>query len=284
MKPERDIVVVVCEDYEKSDDPVKTEELIFNQIQERVIDTDYVFAAFPMAWLINNKGLSYVQGMINKLEQKYGNEKLFYVCQHIQVENLNFHGKLVFTPHATKMDNFVAIPHFAASVCPEKYRKPFKERNLLLSFRGAFQTHHTRRKLSQVLKGKENCKVVDTGNWHFYAAPDVREHRANQYAKELGNTKIALCPRGTGPSTIRFWEAMASGCVPLVISDYVKFPLDKIVEWEKCIIRVKENDIDSILKKLPSEEKLEEMSKYALEVYEKYFSNKDLFKSVTMCL
>ena len=98
------------------------------------------------------------------------------------------------------------------------------------------------------------------------------------------DTKIALCPRGAGLSTIRLWEAMSYACVPLLISDKLKMPLEHTIRWKECLIRVPENDVSNVFNYIPKEDELQEMSNKILKVYKTYFNNKNLYKSVLLNL
>ena len=94
------------------------------------------------------------------------------------------------------------------------------------------------------------------------------------YLNDLENTKVILCPRGTGPSTIRMWEALASGCIPLVISNDYKFPLNKKIKWADICIVLKEEHtpvIEHYLKTF-TENDLTTMQTKGKEIFDKWFS------------
>lgn len=61
------------------------------------------------------------------------------------------------------------------------------------------------------------------------------------YARDLGRVKFVLCPRGNGASSIRLFEAMESGRVPVIISDSLILP--QCVSWDRCSIRIAERDL-----------------------------------------
>jgi hypothetical protein len=82
--------------------------------------------------------------------------------------------------------------------------------------------------------------VIDLGNeWHFNnivykeqvasQSLDQQEvaneisatHRYNQL---LSDSKFALCPEGAGPNTLRLWEAIAVGCIPVLFDKELLFP------------------------------------------------------------
>jgi hypothetical protein len=287
-----EIQVLNIENFDKCDDLVKTEELIASQIEEGKNKEhsdysyfgQYLYVKFPIAWTINKFGNFKCQQIIDSVCKEKYDKKLFFVCQHIQVKNLNFHGNIVFSPHATCLDKYTPVPHHAATV-NENYSLPFSERKNLMSFVGCFDTHDTRKQLREILEGKKHCQITDTKKWHFYKNQQEKDKNSEFYTKDLGNTKVALCPRGTGPSTIRFWESMAMGCVPLLISDTVKLPLSRtLVDWRDGCIFVPENDIKNIMDYIPTDEKLEKMSTYISEKYDYYFANDKLATSVSLGL
>jgi hypothetical protein len=267
--------IIEAGDFSKVKDPVKTEEIINSQLIERAshISTDYHYVAIPLAWLINRSGIGETQRKIDKICSDHKEKKLFFVCQHILVRNLNFHGNLVFTPHSTVLDSFTAIPHYSCNY-DVSLSKPWKEREYTFSFMGSFLTHPVRRKLYDHLKSRKDCLVIDTGSWHFEGSKEKIENNSRKYIEVLGNTKFSLCPRGTGPSTIRIWESMAMGSLPVIFSDILKMPLEMEVSDELWLRQQEKFEtID-----LPSRDE------YNNEEYFQKFSNDCLYKTIEMNL
>ncbi|MDA3898133.1 MAG: exostosin family protein [Desulfobacteraceae bacterium] len=71
-----------------------------------------------------------------------------------------------------------------------------------------------------------------------------KKNQRDKYYNVLKQSKFVLAPKGAGLSSIRQYEAMAYGCVPVVISDKLKQPF--AVNWNKCAVQVKENEIERI--------------------------------------
>jgi hypothetical protein len=266
--------ILYIKDFSNVDDPIKTEETInFQLIREAAkIDTDYNFVSMPLAWNINKIGLLNTQKIINDVCSTHSGKKLFFVCQHILVNKLNFHGHLVFTPHATLLDSYIPIPHYSCNYDLDLV-KPWNDREYEFSFMGSFKTHPVREKICNQLKNKNDCLFIDTGDWHFYGDEVKQRDNKKRYIELLGNTKYSLCPRGTGPSTIRMWEAMAMGSYPVIISDYLKMPLEIMVSndlWfkapENCDIIIDKDD------------------EFNNDEYFQYFSNENLVKSIVYYL
>ena len=254
-------------------DSVKTEETISAQMMRysQEMPEGYTYVSLPLAWNINQRGIHHAQKQIDEVCRTHADENLFFVCQHILVNRLSFHGNLVFTPHATVLDSFTPLPHYSCTY-DQSFSRPWSERQYTFSFMGSFNTHPVRRKLYDQLKSRGDCLVRDTGPWHFESSPKKQQENAQKYIEILGNTKYSLCPRGTGPSTIRIWESMAMGSKPVILSDFLQMPLDR--EFHTSWIRMPENFDMSMLNGICTDET------YDVDPYFQMFSNDNLYKSI----
>jgi hypothetical protein len=107
----------------------------------------------------------------------------------------------------------------------------------------------------------------------------------NIYCDTMINSKFILCPRGLSPSSIRVFETMRAGRVPVIISDdWRENQIDG--NWEEFSVRVSERDVESIphlLERL--EPKAIEMGQKAFVAWEKNFSIHNCFNwLVETCL
>ena len=261
-------------------DEVVTESTILRLLREdtRSSSLDFDICDFNWADCINQKGLEYTQQHINKFRSSCDDtKKLVFICQHISVNRLGWGDSIVFTPHASHEDTFYAIPHY--SVHAGKYR-PIREKHIKASFVGSFETHACRVSSTMTLENREDCITKDTGAWHFHNSNRLENEKL--YRKTLEDTQISLCPRGTGPSTIRLWESMSFGCLPLLITDSLKMPLSDLIDWDAMILRIQphmsplvSNMIDAI-----SCDEIDKKAKLCNDVYQEKFSNDNLHVTV----
>jgi hypothetical protein len=105
----------------------------------------------------------------------------------------------------------------------------------------------------------ENACVISRPEWHFESAvyreqidgneqsEDSRMARREwerEYADVMQESVFTLCPSGSGPNTIRLWEAIAMGSIPVIIANSCRLPgPDEL--WERATLRVAE-DLDTI--------------------------------------
>jgi hypothetical protein len=255
--------------FESVEDPIRTEEFVYHQLK----DLDIPYVGVSLAHIINKCGVEVAQAAIDEIESKHPFEKIF-VCQHILVNRLNFGSNLVFTPHAERGDGRFFLPHFnpSYSVRPP-YIKTIEDRRLRMSFQGAFRTHETRPMLSGLSCG--DVVIEETGGWFFYKSDEERAALRANYLGRLNDSKISLCPRGTGVSTIRLFESLSVGSVPMVFNGIELPP-----ELEGKVIRMEIDDLLSGRFVMPSDEELQEASSFLYDYYWENLSNDNLFKSI----
>ena len=104
----------------------------------------------------------------------------------------------------------------------------------------------------------------------------THEQKTEEYNKILLNSRYSLCPSGSGPNSIRFWEALAVGSIPVLLSDKLELPKHEL--WDKAIVQMKEEEIAKIRDVLNtiSLDKEREMRENCLKIYD-YF--KDNYKT-----
>ena len=85
---------------------------------------------------------------------------------------------------------------------------------------------------------------------------------------------FALCPRGYGNTSFRMYEVMGLGCIPIYISDIHWLPFQNKIDWNKCAVLVKDNEIDTISKRIRfiTLKRIKEMQEYIAEINDKYFT------------
>ncbi len=173
----------------------------------------------------------------------------FTVCQHIGFRRIiPFLKKMgidrLFAVHAKRGETFQGIrilpfPHAAAyEVCPAE------KKDIWYSFIGK-ATHAVRSKIFK-MSVYPNTIIKERKSWHWASGkdPKVLEAEAAEYCDILSRSRFSLCPRGTGPNTARFWESLFAGAIPILIADDLLLPDG--FDWDSCIIRVAEKDIEKI--------------------------------------
>ena len=66
------------------------------------------------------------------------------------------------------------------------------------------------------------------------------EQQRQRYIDRLRRSVFCLCPSGTGPNTIRLWEAIGSGAIPVIISDTFRPPGPRQL-WDVAVFFLPDN-------------------------------------------
>ncbi len=221
-------------------DPVSTEYNAYKLLKDKPLVANVNYVAIPWAVLINSKKLD----LVPKIKLNGG----FTICQHIRYEQIipllvEMGVEVLFTPHASKTKVYdkikvVPFPHFAVNGIDTPEHK-----DVIYSFVGVKFTHPTRAQILQ-MKPLKTAILIERKKWHFWQAAAQQEREKNEYQQVLARSRFSLCPRGTGPSTLRFWESLQAGAIPVLIADDTVLPDG--IDWNQCIIQVAEKDVQRI--------------------------------------
>ncbi len=115
------------------------------------------------------------------------------------------------------------------------------ERQWLYTFMGSM-SHACRRPIMR-LKNADGY-VQDTSDFNVWQS-DAREMqiRGRAYADVVAASQFVLCPRGIGTSSLRLYETLEAGRVPVIISDHWVPPAE--TDWEFAI-QIEERRVSSI--------------------------------------
>lgn len=167
-----------------------------------------------------------------------------------------------------------------------------KERKYLYSFIGGYNNSYINKLRPNLFKMKHpiNTFVQSTGGWHFEEQvykEQVRGVKLNnndkkkmslncsKYNQILLQSRYSLCPLGSGPNSIRFWESLALGAIPVLLSDMLELPQLNDLIWSDCIVIIKECDykkIPQILAQISLSDELK-MKENCLKIYAQFSKN-----------
>ncbi len=256
--------------------PAITEMHAWQQLQRQQMKPlqGVVYLAFPWATLFdlkdrNAQSETYRQllAALDKLSaQVRPYSRVVTVCQHIRLRrHLAFlkgaNVTDVFWSHAAVDEHFSDLNVLPFPLYPvnQVTAKPLRERAYVASFLGAAANQYyptqSRNKLPGLFSHIANCYITLNDSWHFndvvYQQQVSAEqfHTANvpfydkQYGSVLMDSVFALCPAGTGPNSIRLWEAINAGVIPVIISDNYN-PPGNLALWQQACVFCGETDAE----------------------------------------
>lgn len=247
-------------------DCMPLEQTCYELIKNNPIKKDTTYFAFGWVYAVN-KGST--KNIFNRIDKKKINGG-FTVCQCYPEKIIPAAKKIgidtIFTPHIDKSKTYeltvIPIAHLAMNGI--NYDQ-LPEKDIFYSFIG-FTSHALRRNIFHI-KHPANTVIKKRRNWHFWNKAQLKKN-AEEYTNVLQRSRFSLCPRGFSPSTLRFWESLAVGAIPISIADNLVLPSG--FDWEQCIIFVAEKDILKIPQILAgiTPEQEENMRQKCFEAYE----------------
>jgi hypothetical protein len=230
--------------------PVFTEKFYSRNHHENVCDKN-VFLSFPWANYLDVLGDSSdpiglkdafdpeLREAILAAVSPYG--RVHTVCQHISWKSLVPLWNDLGVTHAgichyeKDMEpegiNFTSWPLFACNYELTDKRKNLeiketKDKRYLASFVGSYQKNHRtsiRLDLNNLKHERLYYELRDgwffNGEVYSVFSDDQRDSNVIRYNYILSDSVFSLCPEGSGPNTIRLWESMAVGSIPVIYSD-----------------------------------------------------------------
>jgi Exostosin family len=152
------------------------------------------------------------------------------------------------------------------------FSDPWQTPTMLFGFSGDSGSHPLRKRLFQLTHQRALMRDtrLDPARGFGQEAAIYANYR-KRYAHELSAVRFVLCPRGRAPNSMRIFEAMKAGRVPVVIADeWVPAPGPS---WESFMLRIPEKnlrDLPGILER--QEDVAPEMGLAARRAWEDWFA------------
>lgn len=196
------------------------------------------------------------------------------VCQHVwAMDMLPWFKRLKITdlywPHAPQAEHEIdgirihPFPLYAVcctdndgasagSPAQDEARRPY-----LYSFIGAYQPGLYISPVRQWifdLPPRPDARVEKRSQWHYekmvYGEQidglamtemelEIHGKHSREYASVLKNSIFSLCPSGAGPNSIRLWESIGCGSIPVILADTLRLPGAR-EDWMEAAVMVKE--------------------------------------------
>lgn len=95
---------------------------------------------------------------------------------------------------------------------------------------------------SFLANSKLRSEIVVFDRFFYHTDEESKKKHRELYLNAIKNSFTTLCPAGTGKNTIRFFETLSFGRIPVLISDNCALPFEKEIDYSQIIIRIEEKD------------------------------------------
>jgi hypothetical protein len=240
--------------------PAATERETWVRLKDHPVAESGLVMHYPWATLIDCCSDNYLKArsMLWEIQNQLsiGTHRIT-CCQHIRGFQYSFLFAAcgltdIFWPHTTISQSsgyrglrFHAYPLFPVQR-PDSKSPTEDSREILVSFKGAYDSRYYLTNSRQWIAEapwtnlEDQQTVVEiTDEWHFQKdvydrqikgnTLDVshvtqKSERESSYRSLLANSLFSLCPSGSGPNSIRLWESIGFGSIPVLLADGLSLP------------------------------------------------------------
>lgn len=259
--------------------PAATEKTAYETLLAHGASIDFEYFAFPWATIIDGvKASSYKAWEILLALEEARNAfppsdmRRVSTAQHINamayIDLFKSAGITdIFWSHATHDTKIVKdirlhpFPLFPAQAPVYKVGRILEAaKPYLANFIGAYNPEiyltNVRSKIFDDIGKYEDCKIIKRERWHFDRAVydeqiknkvseqkqlDLEEEMKEEYLDAIRKSWFTLCPSGSGPNSIRIFECLNLGSIPIIITKQLKLP-GSLSLWEKAAIIVDDSE------------------------------------------
>jgi hypothetical protein len=234
--------------------PVITEKYAFEKMSSKS-KSNSIYIGIPYATIIDKKivpleELKSIQLHLTHVKKLYPDVKIVSACQHIHYKSLiqiyeflNIDTLYISHKNITESKlgklHLEGLPLYPVNIFDTNRKTGLKDptsRQYLFSFIGAHMKHYLHPIRQKILTWLSTSSYIieDTKLWHFeknvyteqvlnkslpstYYESQLKQ--TEHYNQILSDSEFSLCPVGAGPNTIRLWESICTGSIPIIIAD-----------------------------------------------------------------
>ncbi len=112
-------------------------------------------------------------------------------------------------------------------------------------------------------------------------------NRRSEFFNSVRDSRYVICPRGDGNQSLRFYETLSAGRVPILIDTKIKLPLEDRLDYSKITITLKLYDSNDVWRKeildfesLFKGTKFKKLSQEISEFYDQNLSMYNFYKNL----
>ncbi|MGN6567681.1 MAG: exostosin domain-containing protein [Flavipsychrobacter sp.] len=113
-------------------------------------------------------------------------------------------------------------------------------------------TSHLREKVLRIIERSElRPNFIRRVKYRAGAnTPEQRNKTTLEYFENQRDSDYIICVRGGGNFSVRFYETLAMGRIPVFVNTDCKLPFATSMEWEKHVVWIEENELNEMPQKI----------------------------------
>lgn len=198
---------------------------------------------------------------------------------------------------STISDNDIIMPFY---VPYSKWGGPQKKIKPSLGFCGCPFTHPSRLKAINEIHSSQSIEfnkmftkvffhhiqsVIDKQNPHLQQeernalSESKKSEMAEHFKQILSDNIFSFCPRGRGNTSIRFYETLREGRIPVMIDSDQVLPYEDRIDWSDIVICAKDvNELIQTIHDWTNKRDLIALQKRCREIWENYLTKEKFFE------
>lgn len=227
---------------------------------EHVLDpaeADFIFFPYDIGWLIDALGSDRAMAYLRSLPYFDEFESRHVFLDHADAQSVIETEALLFKvsiPHGFKKQSVLQLWYQVPDhVMQSGYSFAFDEMHYDVSFVGT-NTNKLRKLIVSILSREQRLRTyldlaegdVRAGIFHA-SGPQFSEADRQSLFRKVSQCSLAmLCLPGLGPLSVRFFEALFFGRVPIVLKDVGQLPFQGVIDYERFCIFLSLHDLQNL--------------------------------------
>lgn len=150
------------------------------------------------------------------------------------------------------MRRAIELPYVENAFCYDE-QPVVPERTTDFYFRGGLHIFgaggkRVRHSLLLLRGGELNATIICTVHTNMrWGGPGCQPAETNKQtaAREMQRSRFCLVPRGDTPDSSRLYDAMACGCIPIIVSDKFRGAFADVVDYSRFSLRISEEEMNA---------------------------------------
>jgi hypothetical protein len=143
-----------------------------------------------------------------------------------------------------------------------------------ISFCGSPDSHKSRVQLFRILQHSNDiiCNFIFTNAPCMGKIDPEIEIKKSTFTENLRTSEFTFCPRGNGNFSIRFYEALLSGRIPVVVKSDNEMPFEKYINWKDyCVVSENESTLVQDIITFHKNNDLNKIQRQCKDIFKEYF-------------
>ncbi|MEC7986858.1 MAG: exostosin family protein [Myxococcota bacterium] len=253
-----------------------------NVLNFEKIDFDKLNKTYDSAEMLM---LEFYKKMPNTICKKYRNylrkkpnklhTKPLILLNHIDMEGeYEIDDDIINVRTSSHISNKRRLDIIMPPMMPEvEWSGPNRDIRPAIGFQGSITTHESRKRS---LKYFEQVDGLDTNFFPvdaiFGHIPHAQQQQLRQsFVQNLQQQIFAFAPRGVGNYSVRFFEALRAGRIPVLLDTGMVFPCEDLIDWHDFIIcKQNEDELVETMFDWVRNRDLVELQRRCREIWENY--------------